>query len=88
MEKPEAQVIIKNHSFNPPEVEIKTGETVSWKNEDLTPHTVVSDPEGQAFKSNLIIWKGTFSHLLESPGEYPYHCSIHPNMHGKVTVQK
>jgi plastocyanin len=87
MENKETIVIIKSHAFNPASLEVKTGEKVVWKNEDLVPHTVVSDPEGEAFKSGIIIWKGSFAHSYDKPGEYPYHCSIHPDMHGKVAVK-
>jgi plastocyanin len=87
MENKKTTVTIKNHAFNPAALEVESGEEVVWKNEDLAPHTVVSDPEGQAFKSGIIIWKGNFSHQFQEPGEYDYHCTIHPQMHGKVTVK-
>ena len=29
---------------------------------------------------------GTYSHTFVNPGTYPYHCSIHLNMNGSVTV--
>jgi plastocyanin len=87
MENKKTTVTIKNHAFNPASLEVGTGEEVVWKNEDLAPHTVVSDPEGQAFKSGIIIWKANFSHQFQEPGEYDYHCTIHPQMHGKVTVK-
>ena len=87
MENKKTLVIIKNHAFNPPEIEIGVGEEVVWKNEDLAPHTVVSDPDGGVFKSGVVVYKTSTSFTFDKPGEYPYHCSIHPDMHGKVAVK-
>ena len=35
-------VVIRNMKFDPPKLEVKKGDTVEWKNEDLTPHTATS----------------------------------------------
>lgn len=88
MENKKTNVTIKNHAFNPNTIEVATGEEVVWKNEDLAPHTVVSDPDGSLFKSGIIVYKTSTSFTFDKPGEYPYHCSIHPNMHGKIIVGK
>ncbi len=84
----EVQVVIKNHAFNPQTLEIEKGGRVVWKNEDLVPHTVVSDSNGKIFKSGIVVYGTTTSFTFENPGEYPYHCSIHPTMHGKIVVKK
>ena len=36
-------VSIENFTFNPPELTIKAGTTVTWKNADDIPHSVVED---------------------------------------------
>lgn len=41
-----AEVSIKNFSFNPASVTIKTGGTVTWTNDEATQHTVTIDSEG------------------------------------------
>lgn len=87
MENKETTVTIKNHTFKPDALEVMPGTKVIWKNEDLVPHTVVSDPDGSIFKSGVIVYKTTTSFTFDKPGEYPYHCSIHPNMHGKIMVK-
>jgi plastocyanin len=28
----------------------------------------------------------SFSHTFDTPGSYPYSCTIHPNMHGTIVV--
>jgi len=82
-------VVIKNHSFNPLELEVKQWTKVVWFNEDTDPHTIVSDPNGGDFRSEILLPKvGNFSYMFNEPGEYPYHCGIHPEMMGKIVVRE
>ena len=79
------EVKIDNFSFGPVAVTIPTGTTVTWTNRDDIPHTVVST-DG-AFKSKVLDTDEKFSFTFSKPGTYPYFCSIHPKMTGKVVVQ-
>jgi plastocyanin len=79
------QVIMSNRSYDPQQLTIKTGETVTWVNQDAPKHDVVAD-NGE-FKSDLFDKGGTFSFTFTKAGTYPYHCSIHPGMVGTVVVQ-
>jgi plastocyanin len=80
-----AEVKIDNFSFGPATVTVPAGTTVTWTNRDDIPHTVVST-DG-AFKSKVIDTDEKFSFTFSKPGTYPYFCSIHPKMTGKVVVQ-
>ena len=40
---PRTGVKIENFTFNPPELTVKPGTTVTWKNADDIPHSVVED---------------------------------------------
>jgi plastocyanin len=79
------EVKIDNFSFGPGTLTIPAGTTVTWTNRDDIPHTVVST-EG-AFKSKVLDTDEKFSFTFSKPGSYPYFCSIHPKMTGKVIVQ-
>ena len=79
------QVIMANRSYDPQQVTVKVGDTVTWVNQDTPKHDVVAD-NGE-FKSNLFDKGGTFSFTFTKTGTYPYHCSIHPGMVGTVVVQ-
>lgn len=71
-----AEVVIKNLSFEPAEVTIKAGETVTWKNEDRRSHQIMSGAPPvmtEDFVSPLLQAGDTWSHTFEEPGEYPYH---------------
>jgi plastocyanin len=80
-----AEVKIDNFSFGPAAVTVPVGTTVTWINRDDIPHTVVSTEK--VFKSKVLDTDEKFSYTFTKPGEYPYFCSIHPKMTGKVVVQ-
>jgi plastocyanin len=84
--KPELiEVRIDNFSFGPTEVTVMAGTTVTWTNHDDIPHTVVSTDK--VFKSKVLDTDDRFSFTFSDPGTYPYFCSIHPKMTGKVVVK-
>jgi plastocyanin len=85
-QKPDASgVKIDNFAFGPGTLTVPVGATVTWTNRDDIPHTVVST-EG-VFKSKVLDTDEKFSFTFGKAGSYPYYCSIHPKMTGKVVVQ-
>ncbi len=85
-QKPEtAEVKIDNFSFGPGTLTVPVGIAVPWTNRDDIPHTVVST-DG-AFKSKVLDTDEKFSFTFSKAGSYPYFCSIHPKMTGKVIAQ-
>jgi plastocyanin len=78
-------VKIDNFSFRPQTVTVPVGGTVTWTNRDDTPHTVVST-EG-VFKSKVRDTDEKFSYTFTKAGKYPYYCSVHPKMTGRIIVQ-
>jgi plastocyanin len=85
-QKPETtEVKIDNFSFGPADLTVPAGTTVTWTNRDDIPHTVVSTDK--VFKSKVLDTDEKFSFSFSKAGTYPYFCSIHPKMTGKVIVQ-
>jgi plastocyanin len=85
-QKPETtEVKIDNFSFGPAALTVPVGTTVTWTNRDDIPHTVVST-DG-VFKSKVLDTDEKFTYTFSKAGTYPYFCSIHPKMTGKVIVQ-
>jgi amicyanin len=82
-----AEVKIDNFSFGPAALTVPVGTTVTWTNRDDIPHTVVSTDDPKAFKSKVLDTDEKFSFTFTKAGTYPYFCSIHPKMTGKVVVQ-
>ena len=77
-------VRIANFSFNPAAITLKAGQTVTWTNGDTVPHTSTSD--NGAWNSGPIQPGASFSQTFATAGTFTYHCTIHPNMHGSITV--
>ncbi|MHB8631377.1 MAG: plastocyanin/azurin family copper-binding protein, partial [Candidatus Limnocylindria bacterium] len=77
-------VAIQGFSFAP--ITIAVGDTVTWHDLDGVTHTATSDTK--AFDTGPIA-AGASSQAIPftAAGTFAYHCSIHPFMHGTVTVQ-
>jgi plastocyanin len=76
-------------AFSPNPIQVSVGTTVTWTNNDAQPHTVSSGenatPNG-LFDSSIMAPKATFEHTFTEAGEFPYFCTLHPNMVGTVSV--
>ena len=78
-------VIARDFMFAPGTITIKAGASVTWKNTDDEPHTIVSDTG--LFRSGALDTNESFSFRFDKPGTYHYACSIHPRMVGTIVVQ-
>lgn len=81
----EIAVWIEDFAFAPSTVEILVGDSVTWENGDVAPHTATAldgtwdtGPLERAASGRI-----TFT----DPGEYPYGCAFHPHMKGTVLVR-
>jgi plastocyanin len=76
-------------AFSPNPIQVSVGTTVTWTNNDAQPHTVTSGenatPSG-LFNSPIMAPQATFEHTFTEAGEFPYFCTLHPNMVGTVSV--
>ena len=77
-------VHIDNFVFEPQQLTVKAGTTVTWTNRDDIPHTVVCAGK---FRSKTMDTDGTFTFTFAAAGEYKYFCSLHPHMQGVVKVE-
>ncbi len=78
-------VVMKNFDFSPMVITVPVGSTVTWKNLDGEPHTVVS--AGGVFRSAALDQNDSFTFKFNKPGTYKYVCSIHPKMMATVSVK-
>ena len=74
-----------DQSFVPKFISIPIQSIVTWTNDDSIQHTVTSDEEG-LFDSGPLSPGDTSDNAFDTPGEFGYHCSIHPWMTGRVMV--
>jgi plastocyanin len=77
-------VMIDNFTFEPAQLTVKVGTTVTWKNRDDIPHTVVSAGK---FRSKTMDTDDSYSFTFTAAGDYKYFCSLHPHMTGMVKVE-
>jgi plastocyanin len=81
-------VVMKDVKNVPMEVVVRKGGTVEWKNEDPFPHTVTKQAgPGPGFDSGSVKGGATFKQKFKAAGRIKYHCEIHPNQTGSITVQ-
>ncbi|MGH7048869.1 MAG: cupredoxin domain-containing protein [Stellaceae bacterium] len=80
-----AAVEIRNMQFMPQTLTVTAGTTVTWTNDDSSPHTVTE--KGRVFHSAALDTKDIFSYTFKTPGEFTYFCTIHPMMVGRIIVK-
>ena len=81
-------IAIRDFTFRPDSLSVPPGATVTWVNcEDVgqEPHTTTSD--GTVWDSPELGPGNRFSHTFAGAGVFPYHCTPHDFMTGKVVVQ-
>jgi plastocyanin len=78
------EVFIQNYLYNPDTIIVAVGTKITWTNKDGVPHTVTSDTK--LFDSGSISKNGTFSFTFTKAGTFPYLCTFHTSMVGRVVV--
>jgi plastocyanin len=79
-------VKIENMQFSPKEIQANTGDSVTWTNADIVPHTVTE----KKFKkggtdSGTILPSQSFT--LKITKALNYVCRFHPTMNGKIILK-
>ena len=77
-------VEIGDNFFDPPDVAVEPGSTITWTNNGDEPHTVTAD-DG-SFDSGMLNPGDSYTVAFGGQGTVTYHCEIHPEMRGSVTV--
>jgi plastocyanin len=73
--------------YKPPKISIKSGDSVTWLNQDAAFHSVTSGYYGEPsglFDSGYLDPETSFTFVFENPGIYDYFCTLHPWMKGQV----
>jgi plastocyanin len=77
-------VYIQNYFFDPANAAVEPGSTITWINKGDDPHTVTAD-DGP-FDSGVLNPGDSYTVAFDGQGTLTYHCMIHPEMSGSVTV--
>ena len=78
------EVKIEDLKFKPVTIEISTGDTIVWINDDDTDHDIKAD-DG-SFDSGRLAAGHRFEHKIDKSGKFDYHDDLHPRMHGTIVV--
>jgi plastocyanin len=80
-------VTIDATSFHPASLTIKAGDSVTWVNKDVMPHTATSAKAG-VFDSGTLASGKSWKHTFKTAGDIAYICQFHPTMKAKLQVTK
>lgn len=84
--KPRSHVVdIAGFQFAPAEITVAVGDTVTWSNHDIVPHTATA-MDG-AWDSGTLEGKARRSVVVRAKGKVDYQCALHPSMTGTVVVR-
>ncbi|HLB61187.1 MAG TPA: plastocyanin/azurin family copper-binding protein [Actinomycetota bacterium] len=84
-----ASVSMVDSAFDPADVTVEAGETITWSNDGALPHTATAD-DG-SFDTGTLDPGDSDSVRIDEPGTYPYYCTLHGapggiGMAGTITV--
>ena len=82
-------VALRNINFQPADLGVAVGTTVTFTNEDIVRHTVTAgspDDVGDAFDEELDSEGDTTTITFDEQGTVDYFCRLHPAMTGTITV--
>ncbi len=83
-------IFILNYAYQPANIEVVWGTTVTWTNQDTAVHSVVLphiiDSETNIRESGPLSQGQSFNYTFQARGTFQYYCIEHPDMIGIVTV--
>lgn len=79
-------VNLQGTAYNPADIQVSPGATVTFTNLDGIPHTVTFDNTSIASVDQFSTGAKTVT-MPTATGTYAYHCTIHPTMKGTVLVK-
>jgi plastocyanin len=81
-----AEVSEEDITFQPGEVTVGVGDTVTWTNNDSVDHDVTADDFSSGEPGGMAPGD-TFEQTFEEAGTFDYVCTVHPGMEGTVVVE-
>jgi plastocyanin len=81
-----ATVLIQHFDYEPKNITIKRGSTVTFTNKDSAPHTVTPQEDAQFTDSGFLKQGQSKTIKFNFAGDQKYYCTIHPMMKGLVKV--
>jgi plastocyanin len=87
----ENTIRVNKKGFDPGNINVKSGSTVRWLNDDSTTDPALYNPSHRIslvnIKDSQLLSPGQgWSWIFDQPGSYDYDDMIHPTLHGTVIV--
>jgi plastocyanin len=76
-------ISIKDFQYNPADLQVKAGETVTVTNSDTAPHTVTA--KDGSFNADVPA-NGSATLTVSKAGSHPYDCTYHPGQHNPASI--
>jgi plastocyanin len=91
---PSGASIQGNPAYSPDKITAKKGDVITVTNNDNAPHTATNgagpdDPQTSKLFDTSLIMPGKSAQIKTAslaPGDYPFHCTVHPYMKGTLTI--
>lgn len=84
-EETDMRVSIVDRAYQPSQLTVGIGQTVTWRNESVGQQHTVTSVDGQ-FDSGVMSTGDSFTMTFAKAGTFNYSCTIHPTMKGSVLV--
>jgi len=81
-------VLLKNKAFVPEILNIKVGDSVNFRNEDVFDHSVSSESETKKFDLDTLPNGETRKVTFDKPGKVEVDCGHHSAMHLTIDVSR
>jgi plastocyanin len=85
------EVTIKDFAFNPKDVTVDKGTTITWTNEDSAGHDVTktggAGPDFSSGDPGGLSQGDTYEETFDAAGKIDYVCTVHPQMTASITVK-
>lgn len=79
-------VDIRDYVYEPGNLQVPVGATVTWVNYDSVPHTATAK-DGGDWDTGTFRKNESESITFDEPGEYLYYCTLHPQMVARLVVE-
>jgi plastocyanin len=77
---------IRSFVFSPLSLEVKTGDTITWTNFDIVPHTTTA--MDSSWDSGSLKFGESFTFKVTDNMQLDYFCIFHPMMKASLTFEK
>jgi len=72
-------------AWSPSEITAAVGDVITWTNGDSVGHRVATE-DGSCRMTSNIRGRGSRSLRFTTAGEYPFYCTVHPDMKGTLII--